>query len=194
MLKVSNLNTYYGESHVLLDVSIDVNEGEVVVMLGPNGHGKSTLLKSICGLVENVAGTITYRGEDINGLATEKIVNLGLIYISERLELSLARIFDIATFYKAFSLKPRGKHVIKVCCGTACHLNGAAQSLDQITRQLGIEEGETTGDRMFSLETVNCLGACALAPVVVIGEEYHDSADANKLDKILSAYQEDAGE
>ena len=84
MLKVSNLNTYYGESHVLLDVSIYVNQGEVVVMLG---HGKSTLLKSICGLVENVTGTITYQGEDINGLATEKIVNLGLIYISENREL-----------------------------------------------------------------------------------------------------------
>ena len=87
MLKVSNLNTYYGESHVLLDVSIDVNQGEVVVMLGPNGHGKSTLLKSICGLVENVTGTITYQGEDINGQATEKIVNMGLIYISENREL-----------------------------------------------------------------------------------------------------------
>ena len=88
MLNVSNLNTYYGQSHVLLDVALSVNRGEVVVMLGPNGHGKSTLLKSICGLVENVTGTITiYQGEDINGLATEKIVNLGLIYISENREL-----------------------------------------------------------------------------------------------------------
>lgn len=114
-----------------------------------------------------------------------------LRYVSERLELSLTRIFDIATFYKAFSLKPRGKHIIKVCSGTACHLNGAAQSLEQINRQLDIKDGETTKDRKFSLETVNCLGACALAPVVVIGEEYHDSADANKIDKILSSYRSD---
>ena len=87
MLNVSNLNSYYGESHVLLDVSMHVEQGEVVVMLGPNGHGKSTLLKSICGLVEHATGTITYQGVDINGLATEKIVNMGLIYIAENREL-----------------------------------------------------------------------------------------------------------
>jgi branched-chain amino acid transport system ATP-binding protein len=87
MLNVSNLNTYYGQSHVLLDVSISVEEGEVVVMLGPNGHGKSTLLKSICGLVDHVSGSITYQGVDINGLPTDKIVNMGLIYIAENREL-----------------------------------------------------------------------------------------------------------
>ena len=87
MLKVNNLNAYYGESHVLLDVSVFVERGEVVVMLGPNGHGKSTLLKSICGLVENVKGTITYQDKPINGIATENIVNLGLIYIAENREL-----------------------------------------------------------------------------------------------------------
>ena len=87
MLEVINLNTYYGESHVLRDVSLSVNKGEVVVMLGPNGHGKSTLLKSICGLVDKVRGRISYRSADINGLATENIVNLGLIYIAENREL-----------------------------------------------------------------------------------------------------------
>ena len=87
MLKVSNLNAYYGESHVLLDVSVFVEQGEVVVMLGPNGHGKSTLLKSICGLVDNIKGTITYQDKPISGIATENIVNLGLIYIAENREL-----------------------------------------------------------------------------------------------------------
>ena len=87
MLEVTNLNTYYGESHVLRDVSLSVNRGEVVVMLGPNGHGKSTLLKSICGLVDKAKGTITYQNKDINGLPTEKIVNMGLIYIAENREL-----------------------------------------------------------------------------------------------------------
>lgn len=87
MLNVNNLNAYYGESHVLKDVSIEVNQGEVVVMLGPNGHGKSTLLKSICGLVEKKEGQITYQGQDINGLVTEKLVDLGVIYISENREL-----------------------------------------------------------------------------------------------------------
>ena len=87
MLNVRKLNAYYGESHVLKDVSIGVNQGEVVVMLGPNGHGKSTLLKSICGLVEKVKGTITYREQSIIGITTEHIVNLGLIYIAENREL-----------------------------------------------------------------------------------------------------------
>lgn len=87
MLKVSNLNTHYGESHVLRDVSVSVNQGEVVVMLGPNGHGKSTLLKSICGLVDRTEGNITYKNRDIKDLATDKIVNLGLTYIAENREL-----------------------------------------------------------------------------------------------------------
>jgi branched-chain amino acid transport system ATP-binding protein len=87
MLNVRKLNAYYGESHVLKDVSIDVNQGEVVVMLGPNGHGKSTLLKSICGLVDKTEGKITYQNGDINDMVTEKLVDLGIIYISENREL-----------------------------------------------------------------------------------------------------------
>jgi branched-chain amino acid transport system ATP-binding protein len=87
MLEVNNLNTYYGESHVLRDVSVSVNQGEVVVLLGPNGHGKSTLLKSICGLVDKVKGRITYQDQDINGMRAEKIVNMGITYIAENREL-----------------------------------------------------------------------------------------------------------
>jgi branched-chain amino acid transport system ATP-binding protein len=87
MLNVTNLNTYYGQSHVLRDVSVSVKQGEVVVLLGPNGHGKSTLLKSICGLVDKSKGRITYQGQDINGMRTEKIVNMGITYIAENREL-----------------------------------------------------------------------------------------------------------
>jgi NADH-quinone oxidoreductase subunit E len=117
-----------------------------------------------------------------------------LCYISEKLELSLVRIFDIATFYKTFSLKPRGRHIIKVCCGTACHLGGAAQTIDQLNRTLNIKDGETTHDRMFSLETVNCLGTCALAPVVTVGDDYHEAVHAGKIGRILSTYCEEEGE
>jgi branched-chain amino acid transport system ATP-binding protein len=87
MLTVNSLNTYYGESHVLRNISISVNQGDVVVMLGPNGHGKSTLLKSICGLVDQTEGKITYLDKEINGLETDKIVNLGITYIAENREL-----------------------------------------------------------------------------------------------------------
>jgi len=117
-----------------------------------------------------------------------------LRYISRRMEISLTKVFDIATFYKAFSLKPRGRHIIKACCGTACHLGGSVQNLDQIQRILNIKEGETTADRMFSLETVNCLGACALAPVVVVGDEYHEAVNAGKIEKILTSYRKEEGD
>jgi NADH-quinone oxidoreductase subunit E len=105
--------------------------------------------------------------QDVQGLENY-IPEEAIRYISEKMELNLARIYDIATFYKTFSLVPRGLHTIKVCCGTACHLGGSDQNLGQIKRILDIEEGETTTDRQFSLETVNCLGTCALAPVVMV--------------------------
>ena len=79
MLKVNNLNVYYGDSQILKNISMTVEQGQLVVMLGPNGHGKSTLLKSICGLVEKVKGLISYAGKEINGLETDKIVNLGVV-------------------------------------------------------------------------------------------------------------------
>lgn len=87
MLKVSDLNAYYGESHVLKDVFIQVKQGEIVVMLGPNGHGKSTLLKSICGLIDQITGEIIYKGQEIRGQRTERIVNMGITYIAENREL-----------------------------------------------------------------------------------------------------------
>jgi NADH-quinone oxidoreductase subunit E len=114
-----------------------------------------------------------------------------LRYISKKMEISLTRIFDIVTFYKAFSLVPRGKYTIRVCCGTACHLGGAPQNLDQLNRLLQIKDGETTDDRTFSLETVNCLGACALAPVVAVDEDYHEAVNAGKIERMLSAYYEE---
>jgi len=87
MLIVEKLNAYYGQSHILKDVSISVERGQVVVILGPNGHGKSTLLKSICGMVEKTDGNVTYRNHEISDMATDKIVNMGLTYIAENREL-----------------------------------------------------------------------------------------------------------
>ena len=113
-----------------------------------------------------------------------------LRYISIKMEISLTRVYDIATFYKAFSLSPRGRHIIKVCCGTACHLGGAVSNIDQIKRVLNVAEGKTTEDRMFSLETVNCLGTCALAPVIAVGEEYHDAVNPGKVEKIRTKYSD----
>ena len=87
--------------------------------------------------------------------------------------------------YKAFSLEPRGKHIITVCVGTACHVRGAAKIVDTLERELGISAGETTSDLQFTLETVNCLGACALGPVVVIDGTYHGEMTPDKTRKTL---------
>lgn len=123
MLRVTDLNAYYGEAQVLKDVSISVGKGQVVVLLGPNGHGKSTLLKSICGLIENVQGRIEYQGRNIEGLQTEKVVNMGITYIAENRELfphmtvlenlklgafsKNARPHERVNLEKVFSLFPR---------------------------------------------------------------------------------------
>jgi NADH-quinone oxidoreductase subunit E len=133
--------------------------------------------------------------QDVQGLENY-IPEEAIRYISEKMELNLARIYDIATFYKTFSLVPRGLHTIKVCCGTACHLGGSDQNLDQIKRILDIEEGETTTDRQttdrqFSLETVNCLGTCALAPVVMVEEDYYDEVKPGRVEKIILNYRSD---
>jgi NADH-quinone oxidoreductase subunit E len=112
-----------------------------------------------------------------------------LAYISERLSMPLTRVYRIATFYNAFSLTPRGKYLINVCLGTACHVRGAARVLDRIKMELGVDVGEMTKDRLFSLETVNCLGACALGPIVVIGNEYHGQITPAKVESTVKRYR-----
>ena len=115
-----------------------------------------------------------------------------LQYVGKKLEVPLSRIYYIATFYKSFSLEPRGRHIVKVCLGTACHINGAVQNLEQIQRTLNVGEGETTEDRLFSLETVNCVGTCALAPVTVVDDKYYDAVTPGKVEKIISNYSGEA--
>ncbi|MBW1659765.1 MAG: NAD(P)H-dependent oxidoreductase subunit E [Deltaproteobacteria bacterium] len=113
--------------------------------------------------------------------------------ISEKLDIPLVRIYSVATFYKAFSLEPRGKHIIQVCMGTACHVRGAPRILDKMVRDLGVQPGATTKDMEFTLETVNCLGACALGPIVVVDGEYHGQMTSPKWDKIYKTLKKAEG-
>lgn len=113
-----------------------------------------------------------------------------LVAVSRRLKIPLSNIYSIATFYSAFSLNPRGKHLCTVCMGTACHVRGAPNVLNQIEERLKIHSGETTTDKMFSLETVNCLGACALAPIVVIDGRYYGQTTVDKVNRLLNTYYE----
>jgi len=109
--------------------------------------------------------------------------------VASQLGLPLTQICGVATFFKAFSLKPRGEHTVTVCLGTACHVRGAPAVLDELKRQLGIEAGNTTEDMRFTLETVNCLGACALGPIMVIDGKYHGQMSPRKAKKILKKWQ-----
>ncbi len=115
----------------------------------------------------------------------------GMEALSEYLDCPLSSLYSMATFYKALSLKPKGKHIIKLCDGTACHIRGASPLKDGIRRILGINEDETTEDGLFSLELVNCLGSCALAPVLVVDETYYGKMTLEKLPGILSQYREE---
>jgi NADH:ubiquinone oxidoreductase subunit E/NAD-dependent dihydropyrimidine dehydrogenase PreA subunit len=102
-----------------------------------------------------------------------------LKYTAEKLDVQLSRVYQVATFYTSLSLKKRGKHIVKVCMGTACHTKGAPNVLEEIERRLGISRGETTADGKYSIETVNCLGCCALGPVVTIDEKYYHAEPAD---------------
>jgi len=108
-----------------------------------------------------------------------------LLLASERFGVPLAQAYSVATFYNAFSLKPKGKHCLHVCMGTACHVRGSPQVLDRLQTKLGIKPGGTTRDRLFTLETVNCLGACALGPIVVSEGEYSGQMTPQKADLLL---------
>jgi NADH-quinone oxidoreductase subunit E len=105
--------------------------------------------------------------------------------VSTILDLPISRIFESATFYKAFSLTPRGRHQLSLCMGTACHVRGASLLQESIERGLNIKAGETSEDLEFTFETVNCLGACALGPILVVDEEYQGQVTLSKTNKIL---------
>jgi NADH-quinone oxidoreductase subunit E len=105
--------------------------------------------------------------------------------VAEKTGRSLVDIYGVATFYRAFSLTPRGRHLVSVCQGTACHVRGAMRTEDEFERQLRIKPGETTSDREFTLETVNCLGACALGPIVVVDGHYFSNVTPKKVKGII---------
>ncbi len=107
--------------------------------------------------------------------------------VSQRLEVPLTQIYHIATFYKAFSLMPRGRHLVSVCLGTACQVRGAPRLLDKVTDTLKIKPGETSADMQFSLDTVNCLGCCALGPVMVVDSEYYGKPTGKVVEQIITA-------
>jgi NADH:ubiquinone oxidoreductase subunit E len=124
----------------------------------------------------------------------QKIENLcgylpawALKHVSEKLSVPMIQVYGVASFYDAFHLTPRGKHLVRVCLGTACYLKGSSRVLEAVEKELGIKDGETTSDRTFSLQSVHCVGACALAPVMVVGVRYFDKMTPTKVRSALKA-------
>jgi NADH-quinone oxidoreductase subunit E len=153
---------------VSLQPAIDVSEIED--LLNGRKDGENGSLMSV---LEDVQARYRYLPKD------------ALILISERMGVPLSQAYSVATFYNAFSLKPKGRHVISVCLGTACIVRGARKVLERASDKLGIQPGETTEDGEFTLETVNCLGACALGPVAVVDGTYHGQMSGLEADALL---------
>ncbi len=108
-----------------------------------------------------------------------------LIYLSQSIGVPLTKIYEVATFYASFSLIPKGKHILHICTGTACHLRGSGGMVQHVAQKLGIDPGGTTPDMKMTLETVNCLGACAMAPVIVLDETYHPQSTVGLINELL---------
>ena len=111
-----------------------------------------------------------------------------LYLVSEQLGIPLSQVYSVATFYKAFSLEPRGEHIVNICLGTACHVRGAERVKERLEDTLGVKAGETTSDMRFTLETVRCVGCCSLGPVVNINDKTYARTDPEKVHKIIEKY------
>jgi NADH-quinone oxidoreductase subunit E len=113
----------------------------------------------------------------------------GMKRLSDYLYVPESKIYAMGTFYRALSLEPRGKYTVKICMGTACHLKGSGQIMEVIDRELDVTRSHTTVDQRYTIESVNCLGACAMAPVVVVGEDYYGHMRPSKIMDVLNKYK-----
>jgi NADH:ubiquinone oxidoreductase subunit E len=133
--------------------------------------------EELISLLQDIEAEFNYLPQDV------------LVRVSQKLDIPLSQVFSVATFFKAFTLKPRGRHLVTVCLGTACHVRGGQRLVDKLERDYGIKPGETTEDMRFTLETVNCLGCCALGPVVVVDGKYESQMNPDKLERVLREYK-----
>ncbi len=127
---------------------------------------------------------VLQEAQDIYGYLPEEV----MVEIGKKLNIPVSKIYGVATFYAQFHLKPRGKNIIRICLGTACHVKGGAKILEKIEEILGIKDGETTEDLKFTLESVACIGACGLAPVITINDDTHGRLTPDLVSKVLAQY------
>ena len=137
--------------------------------------------------LENPLIEVLREAQELFGFLPEEVQ----LFIAEKMRIPVSEVYGVVTFYNFFSMKPRGKHVVNVCTGTACYVKGAPRLLQMLTDELGIELGETTPDNLFTLSSVRCVGACSLAPVFVIGEDtYGRIENRDNLKAILDKYRQ----
>jgi len=144
---------------------------EVDRIIDHYGRGRTSLLA----ILQEIQDTFNWISEE------------HLRHVARELSLPESQVFSVATFYRALSLKPRGKTIINVCKGTSCHVRGAQLIQEELERQLGVSVGETTPDLEYTLQVVNCVGACAMAPVVLVNGAYHAQVKPHKAGKLLKS-------
>jgi len=152
-------------------MSVDLQT--ICEMIERHGYQEASLI----GILQDIQTKVNY------------LPRKALVQVANSLDIPLTRIYEVATFYKAFSLEPRGRHTIQVCLGTACHVRGGVRVLDYLENRLEVKAGGTTRDMVFTLESVNCLGACALGPIMIIDKKYYGKINTNKIESILKKYQ-----
>lgn len=129
---------------------------------------------------------VLHEAQDLFGYLSQDL----LLFISRKLGLTAAKVFGVATFYSYFTLEPRGKHVISICMGTACFVKGAADILEEFKKQLNIKEDNTSEDGLFTIDTLRCVGACGLAPVVTVDGKVYGRVKVEDVEKIIKEYRE----
>ncbi|MCL5035993.1 MAG: NAD(P)H-dependent oxidoreductase subunit E [Chloroflexi bacterium] len=149
-------------------------------------------------LIEKVDGIVEMYGSNPGGLIAilqdiqdeyRYLDREAIIRVAHDLKLPVSQVYSVANFYNAFSLAPTGKHIVSVCLGTACYVKGAGLILDRLEREMEIKIGETTGDRLFTLQGVRCLGCCSIAPVITIDGEIYGEIKQERISKILESYK-----
>ncbi|GLI55835.1 NADH dehydrogenase [Propionigenium maris DSM 9537] len=129
--------------------------------------------------------SVLHKAQEIFGYLPKEIQE----FVAERLDLSLAKVYGVVSFYSFFTMTPKGKHPVSVCMGTACYVRGAGKVLEDFEKQLGISAGETTVDGEFSIDALRCVGACGLAPVVLIGEDVFGKDEAKDVAGLIAKYR-----
>src|SRR5512136_1702725 len=144
---------------------MQMDSGFVCEIIERHGYQKASLI----GILQDIQARMNY------------LPRKALLQVAKSLDIPVTTIYEVATFYKAFSLEPKGRHTIQVCLGTACHVRGGARVFDYLQNRLDVKAGGTTKDLAFTLESVNCLGACALGPIMVVDHKYHGRISTNKI-------------